>query len=146
MTLIFEQQPCSRSSRNFGIPMEALRAGSLGSNATGWEIARMRVHTNVHSRTHITWRIESATRARFDFIPLSASVGPSHKQSLSSRSRYEISFSGCWQVYKVFFPFGVLSFLTPAGQMEDLLNPLDVSHVSICKEPIDSVWRRKVTG
>lgn len=56
--------------------------------------------TQVH--THITGRIESVTRARFDFTPLllllGLSLGPSHKQSPGSKSRYEISFVGCWQV------------------------------------------------
>ncbi len=50
-----------------------------------------------HIHTHITWRIELVTRARFDFIPSlpsRLSLGSSHKQSPSSKSRYEISLRG----------------------------------------------------
>jgi len=63
--------------------------------------------THTHTHTHITWRIELVTRARFDFIPSlpsRLSLGPSHKQSPSSKSRYEISFAGCWQVPHVCSP------------------------------------------
>lgn len=55
----------------------------------------------LHTNTEITLRIEPVTGARFDFIPSlpsRLSLGLSHKQSPSSRSRYEISFVGCWQV------------------------------------------------
>ena len=64
------------------------------------------IHTRTNTHTSLG-ELSRVTRARFDFIPSlppRLSLGPSHKQSPGSKSRYEISFAGCWQVPHVYSP------------------------------------------
>lgn len=93
--------------RNFGIPANTVNSIFTGVTYKSWALTHTRIFSPtcfmslLHTNTEITLRIEPVTGARFDFIPSlpsRLSLGLSHKQSPSSRSRYEISFVGCWQV------------------------------------------------
>lgn len=95
--------------RNFGIPVNTVNSIFTGITYKSWALTLTLTRifsptcfmSLLHTNTEITLRIEPVTGVRFDFIPSlpsRLSLGSSHKQSPSSRSRYEISFVGCWQV------------------------------------------------
>lgn len=102
----FEPQPYSQCSVTY-IPVNTVNSIFTGVTYKSWALTHTRIFSPtcfmslLHTNTEITLRIEPVTGARFDFIPSlpsRLSLGLSHKQSPSSRSRYEISFVGCWQV------------------------------------------------